>query len=80
MITNGPIMKIVPEKFLQHTLLNSVGVNSVITYEFDEKDGVTTVHAREAFTSPVTDKEYADASEGWEEALRAVKETAEGTK
>jgi uncharacterized protein YndB with AHSA1/START domain len=78
LITNGTIMKIEPEKLLQHNLLNSVGsVNSVITYEFDEKNRVTTLHAREDFTKSITDKEYADAAKGWDAALLAVKETAE---
>jgi uncharacterized protein YndB with AHSA1/START domain len=77
-LTHGKIMKIEPEKFLQHTLLNSVGMtNSVITYEFDEKDGVTLLRAREDFTNPITDKEYGDAEEGWDAALQAVKKTAE---
>lgn len=38
MVTNGTIMKILPDELLQNSLLNSVGsTNSVITYEFDEK-------------------------------------------
>jgi len=78
MITNGTILKIEPENLLQHNLFNSVGsVNSVITYEFSEKNGVTTLYAREDFTQPVIDKEYADAAKGWEAALLSVKETAE---
>jgi uncharacterized protein YndB with AHSA1/START domain len=78
MITNGAIMKIVPEKLLQHTLLNSVeSANSVITYEFAEKNHVTIVHAREDFTQPIADNEYAEVVKGWEAALLAVKETAE---
>jgi uncharacterized protein YndB with AHSA1/START domain len=78
MVTDGTIMKIAPEKLLQHTLFNSVGsINSVITYEFGEKNKVTTLQAREDFTNPITDKEYADAVEGWDAALHAVKETAE---
>jgi uncharacterized protein YndB with AHSA1/START domain len=77
-LTNGTIMKLEPEKLLQHTFLNSVGsTGSVITDEFDEKNGVTTVHAREDFTNPIIDKEYSDAAEGWEAALRALKATAE---
>jgi uncharacterized protein YndB with AHSA1/START domain len=80
MVTNGKIMKIEPEKLLQHILLNTVGTtNSVITYEFDQKDGVTLLHAREEFTNPIADKEYADAEKGWDAALQAVKETAERT-
>ena len=78
MLTNGTIMKIVPEKLLQHHLFDSVGsIHSVITYEFDEKNGIMTLHAREDFTQPITDKEHADAAEGWNAALLAVKETAE---
>jgi uncharacterized protein YndB with AHSA1/START domain len=78
LLTNGMIMKIEPEKLLQHTLLDAVGsTGSVITYELDEKDNVTTVHAQEDFTNPITDVEYKDAAEGWEAALRALKETAE---
>lgn len=78
MVTNGTILKIEPEKLLQHNLLNSVGsVNSIITYEFSEKNGVTTLYAQEDFTQPVTDKEYVDAVEGWDAALLSVKETAE---
>ena len=42
MVTNGTILKIEPEKLLQHNLLNSVGsINSVITYNFSERNGVT---------------------------------------
>lgn len=64
-----PIGKLVP---------HSVGsTDSVITYEFDEKNDVTTIYAREDFTNPITDKEYRDAAEGWEAALRALKDTAE---
>ena len=78
MVTRGTIIQIMPEKLLQHDLLDSVGsINSVITYEFIENDQVTTLHAREEFSRPITDMEYADAVEGREAALRAVKETAE---
>ena len=78
MLTNGTIMKIEPEKLLQHTFLILLDLrDSVITYEFDEKNGVTTVHAREDFRDPIADKEYRDAAEGWDAALRALKDTAE---
>jgi uncharacterized protein YndB with AHSA1/START domain len=81
MVTDGTIMKITPEKLLQHTLLDSIGsTNSVITYEFDENDGRTTLHAREDFTNPIPDSEHADAADGWDAALRAVKDIAEVTK
>jgi uncharacterized protein YndB with AHSA1/START domain len=79
-ITNGAILTMFPEKLLQHTLGDSVrATNSVITYEFRETDDVTVLRAREDFAQPITDEEYADAAEGWEAALRAVKETAERT-
>ncbi len=35
------------------------------------------LHAREDFAQPSTENESADAMEGWEAALLAVKETAE---
>jgi uncharacterized protein YndB with AHSA1/START domain len=77
-LTNGTIMKLDTERLLQHTLLNSVGsTGSVITYELDEKNGVTTIHAREDFMNPIADKEYKDTVDGWDAALRALKNTAE---
>lgn len=80
LMTNGKILKIEQEKLLQHSLLNSVGTtSSVITYEFDEKNGVTILHAQEDFVESITEREYADATEGWDAALQAVKETAERT-
>jgi hypothetical protein len=79
MLTQGKIMKIEAEKLLQHTLLNSVGTtNSVITYELEEQDGVTTLRAREDFTNPIHEEEHQDASEGWDAALLALKDVAEG--
>lgn len=78
MVTNGTIMKIMPEELLQHSLMNSVGsTNSIITYEFNEKKDVTTVLAQEDFTNPIPDEEYSDAADGWDTALRALKDTAE---
>jgi uncharacterized protein YndB with AHSA1/START domain len=78
MLTQGVIMKIEPEKLLQHTLLNSVGAtNSVITYELSEKDSMTRLHAREDFPSPISDDDYQDAAEGWDAALLALKDIAE---
>lgn len=81
-LTNGSIVDIEPEKILQHKLLSSdvtspESVISVITYKFDEENGRTTIRAREEFTNPVSDEEYAGAIEGWEAALQSVKEIAE---
>jgi uncharacterized protein YndB with AHSA1/START domain len=77
-LTQGKIMKIEAEKLLQHTLLNSVGAtNSVITYELEEQDGVTTLRAHEDFTNPINEDEHRDASEGWDAALLALRDVAE---
>jgi uncharacterized protein YndB with AHSA1/START domain len=75
---DGTILKIEPEKLLQHKLFNSISsIDSVITYELQEHNGDTTLYSREEFTSPVSDKEYSDIEEGWNAALLAVKELAE---
>jgi uncharacterized protein YndB with AHSA1/START domain len=78
MVTHGTILKIEPEKFLQHTLFTSVGaIDSVIAYEFGENGHGTILHAQEDFSKSITDKEYADAMAGWDAALLGVKEIAE---
>jgi uncharacterized protein YndB with AHSA1/START domain len=78
MHTNGTILKIEPEKLLQHNLFNPDGtVYSVITYDLREMNDHTTLHAREDFTNPQNDKEYAEAVEAWDGALLQVKELAE---
>jgi uncharacterized protein YndB with AHSA1/START domain len=78
MITNGSILKLEPEKLLQHNLFDEDGsVAAVITYEFHEAVGVTTIHAREDFSAAMDDDALLDARAGWEAALHAVKEIAE---
>jgi uncharacterized protein YndB with AHSA1/START domain len=78
MLTNGSILKIEPEKLLQHNLFHADGsVLSVITYEFGETNGVTTIHAREEFSHPLDDAALVDAQAGWDAAFHAVKEIAE---
>jgi len=78
MLTNGTLLQIEPEKILQHNLLDADStIISVITYELREENGLTTLHASENFTNPINDKEYADAVEGWDAALIALKEVAE---
>ena len=81
-LTNGLILNIEPEKILQHKLLSTdlpspESVISVITYKFQEEKGYTTIRAREDFSHPVTEEEYAAALEGWNAALNSVKEIAE---
>ena len=80
MLTNGTILQIEPEKLLKHNLLNPDDtVISVITYDLREQNGRTILHASENFTNPINDKEYADAVDGWDAALIALKELAEKT-
>lgn len=83
--TSGSILKIEPEKLLQHNLFRSSepstrSVLSVITYEFHEQNGNTTILAREDFSHPINDEEYAAALDGWDAALRSVKAIAEKEK
>jgi uncharacterized protein YndB with AHSA1/START domain len=81
-LTNGSILKIEPEKILQHNLFSTDAAPtgsllSVITYEFHEQDGLTALLAREDFVRPITEEEYDSAIEGWDAALQSVKEIAE---
>lgn len=78
-LTHGTILQIQPEKLLQHHLFepDRSSVMSSITYTFQEKDGHTTLLAREEFVKPLSDEAHADASEGWGIALQAIKEVAE---
>jgi uncharacterized protein YndB with AHSA1/START domain len=78
MLTNGTILQIEPDKVLKRNLLNPVAtIISVITYQLREENRRTMLHASENFTNPINDKEYADAVEGWDAALIALKEVAE---
>jgi uncharacterized protein YndB with AHSA1/START domain len=81
-LTNGSILKIHPEKILQHNLFSSDApskeiIVSVITYEFHEQNGLTTILAREEFSHPLNDEGLAAATEGWDDALQAVRAIAE---
>ena len=81
-LTYGSILKLEPQKLLQHNLFDSeapstAAIQSVITYEFHEEDGRTTIRAREDFSRSRIDKEIADAMEGWDAALDSVKQIAE---
>lgn len=78
MLTNGTILQIEPQRLLKHNLLNpNTSVISVITYELREEMERTILHASEHFTDTISDKEYADAVEGWEAALMALKGVVE---
>jgi uncharacterized protein YndB with AHSA1/START domain len=78
MLTDGIILQLEPERFLQHSLFNSLASNdSIITYKLEELDGITTLHALEEFTVPLSDQDHSDSAEGWDAALSAVKAIAE---
>lgn len=78
--TNGTILQLEPEFILQHNLFNldeKDKILSVITYKFEDTKKSTTLHAHEEYSVSLTDEEYEAASEGWDFALKVVKEKAE---
>ena len=78
--TNGTILKIEPEKLIKHELLDLKDKNkllSVITYEFNENGERTILRAKEEIKYTMTTDQAKDISDGWDFALKAVKETAE---
>jgi uncharacterized protein YndB with AHSA1/START domain len=80
MRTNGKILDIINGKLLKHSLFSpedNTSVISVVTYAFLNSNGRTTLSASEDLIQDITDKEYEDASEGWNTALLAVKQAAE---
>lgn len=80
MYTYGKILQVEPERLIQHNLFDMEDKNtllSVITYRF-KGDGATTIlSAREELHGEMPDDALAEASEGWDYALQAVKVTAE---
>lgn len=80
LLTNGMILDIEPEKFLQHSLYYPEEQDEVmarITYTLDEQDGKTVVKITEEFTDPITEKDYEDSMEGWDTALNTIKQLME---
>ncbi len=85
MLTQGAILEIDPGRRFRHSLFSAElapeqtapAIQSLITYELREANGTTTLTATEEFTQPPTDSEYADAAQGWQAALQALKAVAE---
>ena len=79
MYTNGTILELEPAHLLKHNLFSgdNPSVISVITYTFRGNGETTTLFAREDLAYEPSDKEYEEASEGWDSALLGVKQTAE---
>ncbi len=81
MYTHGKLLQITENKLLQHTISdenNRSKVASIITYKINEKNGKTFLHGKEEPQTELDEEDYADAVAGWDEALQAVKEIAEG--
>lgn len=79
-LTNGMILDIEPEKFLQHSLYYPEEEDEVmarITYTLEEQDGRTVLNVTEEFTDPITDKDYEDSMAGWDAALTMIKQLME---
>ncbi len=77
-LTHGVISEFVPGAMFAFRQDGSIrGVGSHIRYELEQVGDGTRLHASEVFEAPISDKDYADASEGWDIALAAVKDVAE---
>jgi uncharacterized protein YndB with AHSA1/START domain len=80
LLTHGTILEIFPEKLLKHNLFDSEArtkITSVITYQLINKNGTTTLLAKEELNYDLTEAQYHEVSEGWKLALTAVKKIAE---
>jgi uncharacterized protein YndB with AHSA1/START domain len=78
--TYGEIMEIEAGKLLKHKLFNRQDksfIASVITYKFEENNGITTLFAREELSQSIDEEDYKEAVQGWDTALYAVKQLAE---
>ncbi|WP_162946577.1 SRPBCC family protein [Chitinophaga barathri] len=80
MYSNGVILELIPEQLLKHSLLEVQDPEillSVITYQLIPHQDATLLAAKEELNYEVTEEQLRDAIEGWEIALRAVKDLAE---
>ncbi len=81
MDTRGALLAFKKHELIQHDLFDAEDtgeVTSVITYKFTAKGDKTVLTGTEGQTEDLDEEEYADAVAGWDEALEAVKEIAEG--
>jgi uncharacterized protein YndB with AHSA1/START domain len=78
--TNGTIIQLKPEKLIKHTVLNpgkKEQLLSVITYELIKNEDRTILNCKEELNYQMTKEQFKEASEGWDLALKTLKETAE---
>lgn len=81
MYTRGALLDIKKHELIEHDLFDAEDtgeVTSVITYKFTAQGDKTLLTGSEKPTEELDEEEYADAVAGWDEALTAVKEIAEG--
>src|SRR5690606_11716195 len=78
-LTNGTLLNLQPKRLIKHNLFEPNGetIMAVISYEFQEKDGVTLLTGKEELTQPLNKTAFEDASAGWTSALNFVKQIAE---
>ncbi|MBD1431483.1 hypothetical protein H8B06_01485 [Sphingobacterium sp. DN00404] len=78
-LTNGTLLDLQPKRLIKHNLFepNSETVMAVLTYEFQEKDGITLLTGKEELPQPLDTAAFDDASAGWKSALDLVKQIAE---
>lgn len=78
-LTNGVLLAFQPEQLIQHSLYEpgSETVIAILTYQFQEKEGYTTLTGKEELAQPLDKDAFEEASVGWESALKAVKKIAE---
>jgi uncharacterized protein YndB with AHSA1/START domain len=75
-LTNGMILDIEPEKYLQHSLYYPGELDETmarITYTLEEQDGKTRLGITEEFTDPITERDREDSMAGWDAALTMIK-------
>lgn len=80
MYDNGKVLRVEKENLIEHTLVdrtNSTQLICTVQYRFVNKDGITELEATEIPATSWSDKQYEDASTGWDAALRQVKDIAE---
>ena len=81
MYTNGKVLHVESHKVIEHTLLDmadSTKTLCTITYHFKEEGEQTRLEATETPHVHWSDQQYSDASDGWDAALKLVKDIAEG--
>lgn len=78
--TYGIILDIEPERLLKHSLYDlktKSRITSVITYQLEDKETFTLLHALEELAYDMREDDFEDALDGWDMALASVKELAE---